>query len=139
MNAHVVAKYGDGDGNAAARSGTSFGSCKHRGRCGLRSPAYWRRPRRGSTTWRPVFAATAVAARGHVPVIGVDAALPQIGTLPEAERYEAIMRISLELVDGCDALLLVAESPGANRERDLVLGKGLPVYRHIDELPHAPL
>jgi signal peptidase II len=82
-------------------------------------------------------AAAAVAARGHVPVIGVEAALPQVGALPESERYEAIMRISLDLVDGCDALLLLAESPGANRERDLVLGKGLPVYRQIDELPVA--
>lgn len=146
-NAHVVAKYGDGDGNAATRSGTSFwvarthpGAASRPLRVAVAGP-YSAPTEAGRQHNLDALhaAATAVAARGHVPVIGVDAALPQIGTLPEADRYEAIMRISLDLVDGCDALLLVAESPGANRERDLVLGKGLPVYRHIDELPRAPL
>jgi signal peptidase II len=84
-------------------------------------------------------AAAEVSDRGHVAVIGVDAALPLIGTLPESERDDAIMKISLELVDGCDAVLLIGESPGANRERDLVLAKGLPVYRHLDEVPRARL
>jgi hypothetical protein len=34
-------------------------------------------------------------------------------------------------------LLLIAESPGALRERDLVLAKGLPVYYSDDEIPGA--
>ncbi|HSQ60561.1 MAG TPA: DUF4406 domain-containing protein, partial [Acidobacteriota bacterium] len=52
-----------------------------------------------------------------------------------AERYDAIMRISLEVVGRCDAILLIAESPGANRERDLLAAMGKPVYRALDELP----
>jgi hypothetical protein len=72
---------------------------------------------------------------GHIPVIGVDAALPVTELLPSGERYEAIMRISLALIDRCDALLLVASSPGADRERDLVAAKGLPVYGDIGEIP----
>jgi hypothetical protein len=83
-------------------------------------------------------AAAEVARRGHIPLIGVDAALPVVDRLHPEEgpaRYEAIMRISLEVVGRCDAILLIADSPGANRERDLLAGKGKPVYRALDELP----
>lgn len=79
--------------------------------------------------------ATEVLRRGHIPVIGVDAALPVAELLTPEERYEAIMTISLALVDRCDALLLVAPSPGANRERDLVAAKGLPIYETIEDVP----
>ncbi len=44
------------------------------------------------------------------------------------------MDISMAVIDHCEALLLLAESPGANRERDLVLRKGLPVFTHIDDI-----
>jgi hypothetical protein len=50
-------------------------------------------------------------------------------------QYEAIMTISLALVDKCDAILMIGESAGANRERDLVKEKGLPVYTYISEIP----
>lgn len=33
------------------------------------------------------------------------------------------------------ALLILAESKGANLERDLILSKNLPVYYSIDEVP----
>lgn len=66
------------------------------------------------------------------------AALPVIEKLNKTnEHYEAIMRISLAVIDRCEALLLIAESPGTNRERDLVLAKGLPVYYSLDEVPAA--
>lgn len=80
-------------------------------------------------------AAAEVLQRGHVPVIGVNAALPVVEALATPDAYEAIMTISLALVARCDALLLLGESPGANRERDLVASKGLPVYRTIEEIP----
>jgi hypothetical protein len=80
-------------------------------------------------------AAAAVYRRGHVPVIGVNAALPVLDSLDSEDEYEVIMKISLGVVERCDALLLIGESPGANRERDLVLSKGLPVYYSIDEIP----
>ena len=83
-------------------------------------------------------AAAGVLTRGHVPVIGVNAALPVLQWLgPEADRYETMMAISLALVDKCEAILIIGESPGVNRERDLVRSKGLPVYTDIGEIPSA--
>lgn len=83
-------------------------------------------------------AAAEVMRRGHIPVIGVNAALPVVARLGEEQNgYEAIMTISLALVDKCDAILMIGESPGANRERDLVRLKGLPVYESVAEIPAA--
>ena len=45
------------------------------------------------------------------------------------------MAISLALMDKCDALLIIGESPGVNRERELVESKGLPVYYDLSEIP----
>lgn len=82
-------------------------------------------------------AAAEVYKLGHIPVIGVNAALSIVEFLDAAEqdRYEAIMEISLAVVDKCDAILMIAESPGANRERDLIRAKGLPVYNSISDIP----
>src|SRR5436305_8806814 len=63
-------------------------------------------------------AAFDVLKRGHIPVVGVNAALPIVGGSGGEDEYEAIMRISLALAERCDAILIIAESPGANRERD---------------------
>lgn len=83
-------------------------------------------------------AAVGVMKLGHIPVIGVNAALPVIERLePDADRYEAIMAISLTLVDKCDAILIIGESAGVNRERDLVQSKGLPVYWNLNDIPAA--
>lgn len=80
-------------------------------------------------------AAAAVLKLGHVPVIGVNAALPIVKFLgADSDRYEAMMKISLALVDKCDAILMIGDSPGANRERDLIESKGLPVYRDVNEI-----
>ena len=81
-------------------------------------------------------AAAEVFKLGHVPVIGVNVALPVVEFLPTAhDRYEAIMTISLAVVGKCDAILVIGESPGVNRERDLIRAKGLPVYNSISEIP----
>jgi hypothetical protein len=80
-------------------------------------------------------AAASVMSLGHTPLIGVNAALPVVHFMPEEGQYEAIMKISLAVIDTCDALLLIAESPGANRERDLILAKGLQVYESLHEIP----
>src|ERR1700694_6339640 len=83
-------------------------------------------------------AAPAVMNRGHIPVIGVNAALPVVECLgPDANQYEAIMAISLALVDKCEAILIIGESAGVNRERDLGRSKGLPVYWNLNEIPAA--
>jgi hypothetical protein len=83
-------------------------------------------------------AAVRVMKLGHIPVIGVNAALPVMGFLgPEVDRYEAMMTISLALVDRCDAILMIGESAGAKRERDLIESSGRPVYLSVDEIPAA--
>jgi hypothetical protein len=79
-----------------------------------------------------------VAARllelGHVPIIGMNAALPVLEHAKVADKYKCTMDISLAVISACEALLLLAESPGANKERDLILAKGLPVFKSIDEI-----
>ncbi|RYZ48119.1 MAG: hypothetical protein EOP49_19485 [Sphingobacteriales bacterium] len=80
-------------------------------------------------------AAAALLRLSHIPLIGMNAALPVVAGMQEGdERYKAIMDISMAVIDRCEALLLLAESPGANRERDLVLSKGLPVFTSIKEV-----
>jgi len=71
---------------------------------------------------------------GHVPVIGMNAALPVLEKSNVPDRYKHIMEISLAVISGCDALLLLAESPGANKERDLIMSQGKPVFRTIKEI-----
>jgi hypothetical protein len=79
-------------------------------------------------------AAAEVFRLGHVPFIGINAALAVVENL-EGDPYEAIMTISLALVDKCDAILVLGDSPGVTRERELIEAKGLPVYRTLDEIP----
>lgn len=71
---------------------------------------------------------------GHVPLIGMNAALPVLEQAKVPDPYTCTMDISLAVISACEALLLLAESPGANKERDLILSKGLPVFRSIDDI-----
>lgn len=80
-------------------------------------------------------AAARIYEKGHIPVIGVNAALFVIEKLEGDNKKSAMMDISLAVVDKCDSLLLIGEFPGANMERDLVLSKGKKVYFNIDEIP----
>lgn len=80
-------------------------------------------------------AAAALLEMGHTPLIGVNAALPVVEKTKLKDNYQGIMNISLAVIGACEALLLLAESPGANKERDLILSKGLPVYRTLNEVP----
>lgn len=82
-------------------------------------------------------AAARLLEMGHIPLIGVNAALPVVDKANVTDRYKAIMDISLAVIANCEALLLLAESHGANKERDLVLAKGLPVYYRVEEVPDA--
>ncbi|QQR86088.1 MAG: DUF4406 domain-containing protein [Flavobacteriales bacterium] len=72
---------------------------------------------------------------GHVPVIGMNAALPVLEHADVADRYKAVMDISLAVIGACDALLLIGESPGANKERDLIRSQRKPVYMRIEDVP----
>jgi hypothetical protein len=80
-------------------------------------------------------AAARLLEMGHTPLIGVNAALPVVERARLADEYEAIMRISLAVVAAGDAILVISNSPGANRERDFFSESGKPVYYSIDEVP----
>lgn len=74
---------------------------------------------------------------GHIPIIGVNAALPVLEKSEVDDEYKLIMDISMAIIESCDAMLFLAESPGASRERDLILSQGKPVYRSLSEIPAA--
>lgn len=80
-------------------------------------------------------AAAQVYEKGHIPVIGVNAALPVALMLPGKDRREIINEISFAVVEKCDAILMIGSSPGADKEREIIEAKGLPVYYSIDEIP----
>ena len=82
-------------------------------------------------------AAAQVLSKGHIPVIGVNAALPVVAEAQPLDPYQAIMDISLALADKCDAILMLGESRGAKMEREVFRRKGLPVYADLNELPPA--
>jgi len=80
-------------------------------------------------------AAAALLKLGHVPVIGMNAALPVVEAAGTEAPYEAIMKISMAVIGACEGLLMIGSSPGANKEKELVQSKGLPVYYSIEEVP----
>ncbi|HRE40511.1 MAG TPA: DUF4406 domain-containing protein [Ignavibacteria bacterium] len=79
-------------------------------------------------------AAARLLEMGHIPLIGVNAALPVISKSDCENKYEAIMKISLAVINACEGLLMISDSPGANRERDLIISKNLPVFYSIEEV-----
>lgn len=85
--------------------------------------------------------------RGHLPVIGVNMALPLISAAGPAVDAGAIMdEVSLALVDRCDAVLRVGgQSRGADAEVARFRLQGKPVYFDVADIPsplpagrHAP-
>jgi hypothetical protein len=81
-------------------------------------------------------AALAVLRLGHVPVIGVNMALPVIDAGGPACFDEVMMPLSLALAERCDACLRIGGvSAGADAEAARFLALGRPVYRSLDEVP----
>ncbi len=80
-------------------------------------------------------AAARLLEMGHIPLIGVNAALPVVSKANVADNYKAIMDISMAVIDKCEAILMIGESAGANREKEHVASKGLPVYWSVEEVP----
>ncbi len=74
--------------------------------------------------------------RGHVPIIGVNAALPII-EVAGSESFEAIiMPLSLALAERCDACLRIGgSSAGADAEVERFVERGLPVYDSVAQVP----
>lgn len=79
--------------------------------------------------------AARVLEMGHIPIIGMNAAYPIVEIANVDDKYKATMDISLAVINACEAILMIGESPGANKERDLVKGKGLPVYYSLQDIP----
>jgi len=72
---------------------------------------------------------------GHIPVIGVNAALPIIEAVGEDSFDDLMMPISLALAERCDAVLRIGgPSKGADQEVEVFLKKGLPVFYQLDEI-----
>lgn len=85
-------------------------------------------------------AALAVHRLGHVPVVGVNMALPILTAAGnDAAAYEEIvMPLPLTLADRCDACLRIGEaSGGADAEVARFMTAGRPVFRRVGEIPEA--
>ncbi len=80
-------------------------------------------------------AAAKILEKGHIPIIGMNAALPIVDLAHVADRYKAIMEISLAVINQCEAILILAESPGVLKERDLVLANGGKIFYSFAEIP----
>lgn len=83
-------------------------------------------------------AAVAVLRKGHVPVIGVNLALPIIEAAggDAAAEAEVMMPLSLALAARCDAFLRIGgRSAGADQEMARFVAAGKAVFRSLDELP----
>ncbi|UTW61424.1 DUF4406 domain-containing protein [bacterium SCSIO 12741] len=81
-------------------------------------------------------AAFQVFQKGHVPVIGVNGALPIIKIAGEQHYDSLMMPISMALADRCDAVWRIGgPSKGADEEMNLFIRKGLPVYRDVNSIP----
>ena len=81
------------------------------------------------------IAAARVYRKGHIPVIGVNAALFVADKLNDLPRREVINEISFAIAEKCDAILMIGSSPGTDIERDIIKNKGLPVYYSLEEIP----
>ena len=75
--------------------------------------------------------------KGHIPVIGVNLALPIIKAVGEDHYNELMMPISLAATERCDAILRIGGiSSGADDEVARFRARGLPVYKSLDEVPN---
>jgi hypothetical protein len=80
-------------------------------------------------------AAAEVARLGHIPVIGVNAALPVLDAAGLPYSDPLMMTISLALAARCDGCLHIGRSPGADREAGTLRALGRPVWTSLDALP----
>ena len=83
-------------------------------------------------------AAYEVFRRGHVPVIGVNLALPIVDASGADTFDEVMMPLSLAVADRCDAVLrLEGASTGADEEVERIQSRGGKVYYAVEELPEV--
>ena len=76
--------------------------------------------------------------KGHVPIIGVNLALPIIEAAGPQMYDSVMMPLSLALADRCDAILRIEGcSAGADDEVERVRARGGRVYHNVTEIPDA--
>jgi hypothetical protein len=82
--------------------------------------------------------AVALFRKGHVPIVGVNLALP-VCDVAGGDSYHAIMTpLCLALAERCDAVLrLDGASSGADQEVEKIRARGGVVYRSLDDVPDA--
>ncbi len=81
-------------------------------------------------------AALALFRMGHVPVIGVNLALPIIEAAGVEAFNEIMMPVSLALAERCDAVLRIGgPSKGADDEVWRFQAQGKPVYLKLEDVP----
>ena len=96
---------------------------------------------RGANLARLNEAALALFRKGHVPIIGVNLALPVIAAAGgnAAGEAEIMMPLSLALADRCDAFLRVGgPSVGADQEMERFVAAGKRVFWSIEEILAVP-
>jgi hypothetical protein len=83
-------------------------------------------------------AALALFRRGHVPIIGVNLALPLAELAGPDGHDEVMMPLSLAASERCDACLRIGgASKGADAEVERFRANGRPVYFSIEEVSAA--
>jgi hypothetical protein len=102
-------------------------------RSGSSDPATWAKNLR-----RLNDAAYEVFQKGHLPIVGVNLALPVIDSAGQ-DMYQGIMiPMSLALTERCDAVLRIdGVSQGADDEVRRFQARGRPVFRSVEEIPRS--
>ena len=83
-------------------------------------------------------AAMVLLRAGHVPIIGVNLALPVIEAAgnSDAAYAEVMMPLSLAVAERCDGCLRVGgASHGADEEMARFVAAGRPVWRRVEDVP----
>jgi hypothetical protein len=80
-------------------------------------------------------AAYEIFQKGHIPIIGVNLALPIIESAGELAYDDIMMPISLAAAEKCDGILRVGgPSEGADLEVERVRSRGGRVYAHLSDI-----
>ena len=83
-------------------------------------------------------AANAILQKGHVPIIGVNMALPLIEVVGQESYNMIMMPLSLSLTERCDAVLRIeGVSKGADEEVERFRVRGLTIFHSLSEIPDA--
>ncbi len=82
--------------------------------------------------------AFAIYRKGHIPIVGVNLALPLIEIAGDDSYEEITMPLSLAAASRCDAVLRIGgPSSGADEEVERIRKAGGAVYSSLSEVPEV--